>query len=79
MQSPMTSNPIPDLISDEVFEVLDEHDLLNDRGVRNYHMRRLFKELRAQDVPASDAIERVREQYASLQFDTVRKIVYRVY
>ena len=71
-------NPLSDLIPDEVFELLDQHSLLSEKGVRDYQIRQKFKSLRNQEIPASDAIEKLREEYPYLQFDTVRKIVYKL-
>ncbi len=70
-------NPLADLISDEVYQMLVEHDLLDEKGVRDYCIRQRFRQLRAQNVSAYDAIERIQEEYPYLQFDTIRKIVYR--
>ncbi len=70
-------NPLEELMSDELFQVLEQHDLLSEKGVRDYQIRRKFRLLRAEDMPASDAIEYLREEYPYLQFDTIRKIVYR--
>lgn len=71
------SNPLSGLISDDVYRVLEEHDLLSEKGVRDFQIRKQFRHMRRQNVPAYDAIERLREEYAYLQFDTIRKIVYR--
>lgn len=77
MEAPATqSNPLGELVPDDIYERLDEHNLLNEKSVRNYRMRKRFQELRDQDVAAYDAIERIREEHAYLQFDTIRKIVY---
>ena len=77
MDAPATqSNPLSEIVPDEIYERLDEHNLLNEKSVRNYRMRKRFQELRDEDVAAYDAIERIREEHAYLQFDTVRKIVY---
>ena len=71
-------NPLAGLIGDEVYEVLETHNLLNEKGVRDYQIRRRFREMRNQNVPAYDAIENLREEYPYLQFDTIRKIVYKL-
>jgi hypothetical protein len=73
-----TDNPLADLISDELYEKLESHDLLNEKSVRDFMIRRKFRTLRDGDVPAYDAIERLREEYPYLQFDTIRKIVYKL-
>lgn len=71
-------NPISEIVSDETYELLDKHNLLRDKGVRDYQMRQTFQELRERDVSAADAIERIREDHPYLQFDTIRKIVYQI-
>lgn len=80
MQAPAQTveNPISELISDETYQLLDKHNLLRDKGVRDFQMRQRFQELRARDVAAADAIERIRQDYPYLQFDTIRKIVYKI-
>ena len=71
-----SGNPISDLISDEVFELLLSKGLINDRAVRDYMIRKRFKALRAQKLRTGDAIDTLREEYPYLQFDTIRKIVH---
>ena len=71
-----TDNPLDGLVGDEVYSVLAQHNLLNEKGVRDYTIRRQFQTMRQQDVPAYEAIEELREQHPYLQFDTIRKIVY---
>ncbi len=61
-------NPLSGLISDEVFHVLEDHNLLSDKGVRDFQIRQQFRRLREQNVTAFDAIENLRETYPYLQF-----------
>jgi len=70
------SNPLADLISDEIYELLASKGLINDRAVRDYIIRKKFKSLRAQKLRTGDAIDSIREEYPYLQFDTIRKIVH---
>ena len=70
------SNPLDGLIPPDVYRLLEQHNLLNEKGVRDYTIRQQFRELRAKEVPAYEAIEELRDQYPYLQFDTIRKIVY---
>ncbi len=72
------NNPLEGLISDDIYDVLDDHNLLSEKGVRDYQIRKAFKTMRSQNVPAYDAIEMLREEYPYLQFDTIRKIVYKL-
>ncbi|MDE2995513.1 MAG: hypothetical protein OXT73_02045 [Bacteroidota bacterium] len=71
-------NPLEGLISEDLYQTLEDHNLLSEKGVRDYQIRKAFKMMRSQDVPAYDAIEMLREEYPHLQFDTIRKIVYRL-
>jgi hypothetical protein len=71
-------NPLSDLISDDIFELLDSHGLIDEKAVRDYQIRKKFKQLRASKVSAGDAIDTIREDYPYLQFDTIRKIVYQI-
>ncbi|MBN1637773.1 MAG: hypothetical protein JW866_02310 [Ignavibacteriales bacterium] len=76
MQEP--TNPLADLINDEIYELLYSRDLINEKSVRDYLIRKSFKELRARKLSASDAIDELRKEYPYLQFDTIRKIVYQI-
>jgi hypothetical protein len=71
-------NPLSDLISDEIYDLLDTHGLIDEKAVRDYQIRKRFKLLRATKVSAGDAIDTIREDYPYLQFDTIRKIVYQI-
>lgn len=76
MSSSYGANPLPEFISDDVFHMLAEHNLLNERSIRDYQIRKRFRALRAHNVGANDAIGELRKEYPYLQFDTIRKIVY---
>ena len=71
-----TENPLSDLISDDVYEILNQNGLINHKSVRDYHIRKTFKKLRLTKISAGDAIDKIRSKYPYLQFDTIRKIVY---
>jgi hypothetical protein len=70
------NNPLSDLISDDIFELLHSRGLIHERAVRDYRIRVKFKALRAQKIRTGDAIDSLREEYPYLQFDTIRKIVH---
>jgi hypothetical protein len=70
------NNPLSDLISDDVFELLNSRGLIHERAVRDYRIRVKFKALRAQKIRTGDAIDSLRDEYPYLQFDTIRKIVH---
>ena len=71
-------NPLSNLISDEIYDLLNSHGLIDEKAVRDYQIRKKFKQLRAGKVSAGDAIDTIREDYPYLQFDTIRKIVYQI-
>ena len=72
------ANPLAELISDDVYDLLETHNLLNEKSVRDFQIRRKFRQMRHREVAAYDAIEKLREEYPYLQFDTIRKIVYKL-
>lgn len=72
------ANPLAELISDDVYDLLETHNLLNEKSVRDFQIRRKFRRMRSDEVPAYDAIEQLRQEYPYLQFDTIRKIVYKL-
>ncbi len=71
-------NPLSDLISDDIYELLDSHGVIDEKAVRDYQIRKKFKQLRASKISAGDAIDTIRGDYQYLQFDTIRKIVYQI-
>lgn len=71
-------NPLSDLISDEIFELLNSRGLINEKSLRDYQIRKRFKKLREDKISAAEAIDELRKEYPYLQFDTIRKIVYRI-
>ncbi|MBA4251880.1 MAG: hypothetical protein C0425_03150 [Chlorobiaceae bacterium] len=78
IQNSKIENPLADLISDEVYELLHSHSLIDEKAVRDYHIRKRFKNLRSGKMNAGDAIDVIRNDYPYLQFDTIRKIVYQI-
>lgn len=74
--APDSENPLEGLVSEDVYQRLVEHNLLNEKGVRDFRIREAFRQMRHRDTPAYEAIEALREEYPYLQFDTIRKIVY---
>ncbi len=70
-------NPIREFVPDEILSKLRAHRLLDEKQLRDYHIRQIFKDARKQRMSAADAIEHVQREYPYLQFDTIRKIVYK--
>jgi hypothetical protein len=78
MGNDQSPNPLSGLIPDEVYRTLESHQLLSEKGIRDYQIRQKFRAMRRANVAAFDAIENLREEYPYLQFDTIRKIVYKL-
>ncbi|MFB3056909.1 MAG: hypothetical protein ACE1ZQ_07085 [Ignavibacteriaceae bacterium] len=70
------NNPISDIISDDIYDILNSRGLIHERAVRDYRIRVKFKALRGQKIRTGDAIDSLRDEYPYLQFDTIRKIVH---
>ncbi len=77
--NPSDQNPVAELIPDELYQLLRANDLINEKGVRDYIIRRAFKAMREQqDLKSTEALERLQAIYPYLQVDTIRKIIYRI-
>ncbi|MBU2494605.1 MAG: hypothetical protein KJ571_18430 [Bacteroidetes bacterium] len=79
IQNNANDNPLADLISDDIYDLLSSKGLINEKSVRDYIIRQKFKQLRTNKITASEAIDALREEYPYLQFDTIRKIVYQIH
>jgi hypothetical protein len=71
-------NVLREIITDEQYRALRQMGVLNEKALRDAHIRKTFKELRAQSFSAQQSIERLQTLYPYLQFDTLRKIVYQI-
>ena len=69
-------NPISELISDEIFSLLKDKNLINEKNLRDYQIKKKFKYLRGKSYSSTEAIESIRQDYPYLQFDSIRKIIY---
>lgn len=72
------NNPIGQLISDELYSTLVRLNLLNQKVLRDFAIKRSYQTYRDQGMRSADAIDRILEEHPYLQFDTVRKIIYSV-
>lgn len=75
VQKAQIENPLSDIVSDDVYKTLIENSLLDYKAVRDYQIKRRFKDLRNY-MSVGDAIEKIQDEYPYLRFDTIRKIVY---
>jgi hypothetical protein len=71
-------NILRDIINDDQYQSLRKLGLINEKVLRDVHIRKTFKDLRSQHLSAHQAIERLQNLYPYLQYDTLRKIVYQI-
>ena len=69
-------NPLSELISDDIYELLSSHRLIDEKAVRDFQIRKKYRQLRASKISVGDAIDAIMENYPHLKFDSIRKIVY---
>ncbi len=72
------SNPLAEILSDELYGMLRSNDLLNEKALRDFSIRSIYKTLKAKGMATVDVISLLKKSYPYLQVDTLRKIVYRV-
>jgi hypothetical protein len=68
-------NPLKNFLTDKTFHFLLKNNLLREKGLRDYHIRCRFKELKESN-PTHLVIEILQNEYPYLQYETIRKIVY---
>lgn len=68
-------NLIPEFMNDDLFFKLSELGFLDYKRIRDYAIRREFKELR-KTKGANESIMIIHNNYPELQIDTIRKIIY---
>lgn len=71
----MVQNPLKSHIPDSIFEFLIKHNLLNEKGVRDFQIRQRFNALRERHT-TQRSIELLQEEYPYLTYETIRKIIY---
>lgn len=72
------SNPIRQILPDDIFRMLLELNLINRKVLRDFEIKRQYKSFRRSGYKSAEAIEALLEMYPYLQFDTVRKIIYSI-
>ncbi|MFK7922799.1 MAG: hypothetical protein AB8H47_12620 [Bacteroidia bacterium] len=72
------SNPIRQIVTDDLYSKLVSLNLLNQKVIRDFLIKRQYLDLRRSGYRSAEAIEMVLDDYPYLQFDTVRKIIYSV-
>ena len=75
MEVVMMHNPLKSHLSDELFQFLIKHNLLREKGVRDYKIRQRYNRLK-KDHPTFLIIEMLQQEYPYLQHETIRKIIY---
>lgn len=69
------TNPLSEIISDEQFEQLQKKGVLDFIAIRNIGMKKEYFRLRKLKISSNGCIELLMDQYKSLAFETIRKIV----
>jgi len=72
------SNPIRQILPDELFSMLLELNLINRKVLRDFEIKRTYKRMRKDGLKSAEAIEEILNLYGYLQYDTVRKIIYSI-
>ncbi len=72
------NNPICQIISDDLYHTLERLNLLNQKVIRDFKIKRAYQAYRDTGLRSTEAIEQILEEFPYLQFDTVRKIIYSV-
>jgi len=65
-------NPLSDLLNDEQYEKL--LPFLNRIAIRDYTIQKEYRRLRNRGEKSGDAIDIIRKEYPTLQWETLRKI-----
>lgn len=73
---PKQSNPLADIINDDVYITLKGEGLLDRKAVREYQIQIRFRELRQAELSAIEAIKILFMEYPDLDFSTINKIAY---
>jgi len=68
-------NPIPDLISDEIYRLLCHHLLLDEIKLRNYYIRKKYQKLRSEKMKPYDTIDVLLKEFSYLGELSLKKIV----
>ena len=72
-------NPLSEFLPDDVFSVLQRYDLINEKALRDFLIRRDYRKFRSElRYSRAEAIEYLQERYPYLQGDTIRKIIYKI-
>lgn len=72
------SNPIRQIITDDLFATLVQYNLINQKVLRDFEIKRRYLFHRGNGLRSVEAIDALLREYPYLQFDTVRKIIYSV-
>lgn len=68
-------NKIPELIPDEVFELLHKKELFHKINLRNYMLRRDFR-LMKKKMSTEEAITKLKKQHPELSYSTLISYIY---
>ena len=68
-------NKIPELIPDEVFELLQKKQLFHKINLRNYLLKRDFRTMKTK-MTTDEAITKLKKQHPDLSYSTLIDYIY---
>jgi hypothetical protein len=71
----MRGNPIPEIIPDHIYFLLESKGFLNERTIRDYYLKKRFYQLRRHHS-AREIFSILQSEFPYLCEDTIRKIIY---
>jgi len=73
-------NPLGELLTDDLYELMLMNDLINEKGLRDFLIRKTYQKIREEyQLSRSEALDHLQKCYPYLQPDSLRKIVYKIY
>jgi hypothetical protein len=69
-------NPLPEIIPNATYRLLDRLNLLNKRGLRDLEIRKKFQDMREKGMNPEDTIDSLHQEYSQLSRHTLKKIIY---
>jgi len=72
----MSENKIPELLTDEQFELLNRNGLLSNIRIRDYKLTKRFNQLKKNGIKSEDCFRILSKEYPKINQGSIRKIIY---
>lgn len=76
VQKPKRSNPLGELIADDIYHLLKDEGLLDRRAIREFQMETRYRELIKTGITSKDAISLIFTEFPDLEYPAINKILY---